>query len=284
MQHPCRDILNDVLSYLQATAAADQAWQAKLTAAGEQAAADKALLVTQHESALAAAKNRLEMLERQSKGAADLAGRDCEFQKVQYKSLSEDMQAANLQVADLTAWLGSAAAEQQALSSKHELVSRQLEAMQSICKDGHHQLAQEQLSNSAELRKLRAGLTEARQQAQHDAAAREAEKQQLMNEVSRLQQLQRDSWQHPAAASVEHPASTSAHAPTSQASRDEPVEGSAADKAAGARQGAPTETQSEAAAVSGSSPSKDVMDTDVDAIQVKSRSFQHMHYWCHTGT
>lgn len=260
---------------MQATAAANLSWQAKLTAAAQQATADRTLLTEQHQSELAAATSRIEGLKREA--AEVLKRTDCEVheQRSKYATLAEEHCISSEQAAMLKTQLDIALSEQQALSSRHEAVSGQLETMRRDAQTSQQKYAQEQLSSSAELRKLRAELNEARQQSQRDAAAREAawesEKQRLLAEVSRLQQLQHERQPQSAVACADvseaDASSSRATAPRAGAFAG----GAPVKQTAQPTQGVPEEAHANAAAASGAaSPTSGVMYPEVDDIQVSS--------------
>ena len=255
---------------MQATAAADLSWQAKLAAAAQQATADRMLLIEQ----LAAATSRIKALEGEAEEA--LKCKDCELheQRSNHATFAEEHCTSSAQIALLKTQLDSAASEQHALSSRHETATTgQLETMRKDAQTFQQEHAQEQLSSSAELRKLRAELSEARQQSQADAAARkaawESEKQQLLAEVSRLQQLQHGSQYQSAAASGDGSEAGASSSRATVPKADVASGGALVEEAAQLGQGPSEEAPPTAAAASGASPSRDVRDPEVDAIQVK---------------
>lgn len=268
---------------MQATAAADLSWQAKLTAAAQQATADRTLLIEQHQAQLASAASHVAALERKAADVQECTERQDDEQRSKCATLAEEREASSAQVTALKTQLDNAVSEQQALSSRHEAVTGQLETMRRDAQLSQQQHAHEQLSSSAELRKLRAELSEARQQPQLDAAATkaawESEKQRLLAEVCRLQQLQHERQQQSAVACVDgseaNASSSRVTAPEAGASSG----GALMKETAQRGQVSPDEAHASAAAASEASPSGGIIDPEVDDIQVNPKTLLDIWAW-----
>ena len=187
---------------LQAMAVAEKEWQARLTAATQEATKQ----LESQALCLTASATIIANLEKAVGDAAAKADLTATHHAAEIKRLTLDAAAAaevsgtheRAEAAScmgqLAADLAAAVKENDALASKHAEAAEQLDQARNAGTVARQLHTQAELSSSAELRRLRAELSEAARTAEHQAmlqeAAWEAEKQQLLAQISGMQQLQ----------------------------------------------------------------------------------------------